>query len=107
MIAIRHRTASGDPTRCWEYDGVRRVVILLMVFGSVEAEIVLPVAVAAHPRHGSWQIVRRDSHSWELTTTRFGSTKCHPIHDAIGGEHVLLMGATDEIALELSELEAS
>jgi hypothetical protein len=120
-LVVKHRSASGQLDRLWEFDPARRLVMLVIRVAS-EAPMSLDVDVCslAHPRLGAHSIVRHDEHTWRIKPERFvelpQSTRdgqrvwslvpeAYPIHPRFTrGDGILLAAAPSEVNAELEAL---
>lgn len=104
-VHVRHASCSGDLSRCWQWDPIRRLVVV--VFDGEAADI--PVATQATPRIGSWVISRLNAESWRIAPSRFEkhraawATYAAPYEGGIPAEFVELTNAPDDVAREMSE----
>jgi hypothetical protein len=104
LIFVKHRSASGRLEELWEYDPVRKVVMLTFKLGAATpVHLDVPVSSRHESRFGAWAIQRADGETWEIVPYRFGGSelRAHPIHEALGGESVVLTNAPPGQALEL------
>ncbi len=107
MIHVRHRLASGDLSRCFEYDPARRAIILLVDGKGAD----IPVATESNPRHGAYSIQRIDETSWRLVPSVFekrGAFWSSHIADypnaEIPKETLQLTGTPANVVAEMGEL---
>lgn len=112
MIALRHRTASGDVSSCWDFDPVRRCAELVFRLGSAEPiALTVPVCSQIAPRLGAWAVMRMGAEAWRILPLRFTRVDARivvpeerAIHPAIGFEPIVLSNTPPVVAEELERL---
>ena len=112
MIAIRHRSASGDVSSCWEFDPARQSVELIFRLGSAEPiALTLPICSQTSPRLGAWALMRMGAEAWRILPLRFTRVSDRivvpeerQIHEALGFEPIVLTHTPPDVAEELERL---
>ncbi len=125
MLTVRHRTASGDLSNCWEFDPQRRVVELVLRLGSAEPfAVTVAVCHPDRPRAHSHPILRMSGESWRILPAMFvpsfsvyrdrERSRLDPfdctirlpcdLHERIGMRQIVLTNTPPEQDEELEEL---
>lgn len=112
MPAVRHRTASGDLSAMWEFDCVRRIIIVVFRQGSappLALEIDVCSVDATERKPGAYPIKRLDAESWQVLPARWKLRPTPhfadaPIHESMGTVSLVLTNAPSDVNAELMSL---
>ena len=114
MICVRHRSASGDLSNCWEYDASERRVNVTVRLGGQEASFSVAICSRDRPVLGAHPILRLTEVSWRVPPERYIRTwrerverletiRC-PLSDLVGYFAVAITNAPPDVAKLLEAL---